>query len=523
LELNRPDSSLPESPQGLVAVLLLSLLLKTVICSFTEVINVDGALYLNVAQTFEAGRFKDAASLFPMPFYPLLLAGVHLLVPQWTVAAYFTSVASSVLVLVPLYLIARRLFDDRAAFWTCLAWAVCPEANDWGTQIMRDPPFLLFFAWAVHFTLKAMEDPKVRYFLLTALFLALGALLRIEALIFTLFTIGFFLTLAFYCPDRRRFIWRGLLCWLLLLLGAGMLLAIILGDQWTAFNRADQISQALRELLGLRFLDNYLLIYEKLKIFQQELPYPDGGQNFMEISRHYMPMIYLVGLAESYASFLFAPFLLPLFLGVRRANPRSPSVGREGRLFTASGIVLFVIVVYYRHVEMNFITQRYLLSAAFLAYPWIGRGLDLLWTRCREASYRSMLTALLVLAFVAAPVYKSLKPLGDQDPLVKRAGQWLVEHPRYREVKILSTDARIPYYAGLGPNYIQHSRSIPLSMEDFALSQQVDLIILRTSLKNRGFTPRFQHYRQVQSIQGRKDMAMFYASESLLSRLSGKD
>ena len=117
-----------EYKNGLVFVLCLSLVIKTIFALFTKVINPDGVLYITAAQQFASGDFGAGLAIYPMPAYSLLILFVHFFIRDWIIAALVLNIVMSVFVLIPLYLLTKNLFDQRVAFWACVAFAFhhCP-------------------------------------------------------------------------------------------------------------------------------------------------------------------------------------------------------------------------------------------------------------------------------------------------------------------------------------------------------------------------------------------------------------
>ncbi|MCD4687923.1 MAG: hypothetical protein K8R55_01160 [Desulfuromonadaceae bacterium] len=114
---------------GLVFLLLVSLILKIAVLLSDEVINIDGARYIAAAQQFAQGNFSEGLSIDWMPFYALLIAGFHFLIPDWVLAGQLISLFSLVFALIPLYLLSRDLFDEKVAFWAGLAFVLSPMLN----------------------------------------------------------------------------------------------------------------------------------------------------------------------------------------------------------------------------------------------------------------------------------------------------------------------------------------------------------------------------------------------------------
>jgi len=142
-------SDLTETKKGLFFVLGLSAVMKVsiLIALSGKAINNDGLLYISAAQQFASGHFKEGLALYPMPLYSFFITIVHFLISDWVLAARLISLLFLVLTIIPLYLVSRDLFDNRIAFWGCLAFALAPLPNSWVAYATRGPVFIFFFAW----------------------------------------------------------------------------------------------------------------------------------------------------------------------------------------------------------------------------------------------------------------------------------------------------------------------------------------------------------------------------------------
>ncbi|MCP4667916.1 MAG: glycosyltransferase family 39 protein, partial [Deltaproteobacteria bacterium] len=432
-------SRLSESKKGLLLILCLSVILKVSLALSMKVINPDGDDYIAAAQLFASGQFKDALVLCPIPFYPLLITVVHFFVPHWVAAARFISIASLVLALIPLYLLAAGLFDRRAAFWGCLAFALAPLPNECAVEVIRDPPFLFLFAWAVYFAHRALGSPRLFFFIWAALFSWLAVLFRIEGIILVPFYLIFLACLALWKREERRALLKGMLVWCAFPLLPLLVLFAVLGPEMTAV--ISHLTHNLQSLLDFKFLDNYHKIYDQLKALEAASPYPGGKQNLAEIARRFMPLIYFLGLLKGFVKALFPLFVIPLFWGFRHAFNRN-------RLFVLALTVSYLFAVYYRLIERDFIQGRFLFAPAFLLYPWIGAGLDRIVTLLKKSSKAGVLTTAFVVLLLLPPAYKCAQMTWKQDNVIAMAGEWLAGRDAFRKAGILSNESRIPFYAG---------------------------------------------------------------------------
>ena len=95
---------------GWILPLAISFLLKLFLFFTDAVINSDGVLYLQAAQMIAEGRLIQSLSLYPMPAYPILIALVHTVVPDWILAAKLLSLVTAATITVPIYFLTALLF-----------------------------------------------------------------------------------------------------------------------------------------------------------------------------------------------------------------------------------------------------------------------------------------------------------------------------------------------------------------------------------------------------------------------------
>ena len=167
---------------------------------------------------------------------------------------------------------------------------------------------------------------------------------------------------------------------------------------------------------------------------------------------------------------------------------------------------------------MNTVKERFVLVPAFLLYPWIGLGIDRLCAFLKRSPRPLVLWAVLLLVFAVAPVFQSVKVLWKQDDVVKIAGKWLAQVPEFRGKKIIATDIRIPFYADRRSGYIRYGDSLShQGIEEAALSNDIDLVIIKKSIKRRDYMPKLQHFKRVKEILGSKSIVVIYFSGDLQS------
>jgi Dolichyl-phosphate-mannose-protein mannosyltransferase len=496
-----------ETRGAFLFVLCISAVLKISAALTNAVINPDGILYISVAKQFALGNFGVGMALYPLPAYSFLIAIVHFLIPNWVAAAKLISITASILVLIPLYLLAKDLFDRKAAFWGCLAFAVAPFPNLCAVEVIRGPCYLFFFAWAVFFAARAIRSTKLNFFLLAGFFSWFAVLFRIEGIILIPFFLLFLICLAALKPNGRGPFFKGIIIWIAFTLLVVVIFFAAMGPEAASNTAMNRVMRKVQHFYSLGFLDNYHKIYEQLKILEQATFYPGGKQNYAEIARHLMPLVYLLGLFQVFVKVLFPLFVVPLFWAFRELIQRE-------RLFVVALIVSYILLIYYSLIEMDFIQSRFLFAPAFLLYPWIGTGLDRMLAFLMRSPRPRFLVTVFVIIFFVSPVYILFDDVRKQDNIIPVTAEWLANKEEFHKARIITNDPRIPFYAGMENFFLNYPdlNHDYMAMQQVALKNKMDLLVIRASVKRKKLIPQLQSYKKIKEFAGRKDVVIIYRS-----------
>lgn len=512
-------SSLPGHRHSLYFLLGLSFLIKLIILMalHDKPVNNDGILYISAAKQMSLGHFQEALKIYRMPFYPMLIAGFHLIVPDWVFAGRIISLLSLVLSIIPLFLLSRDLFDESTAFWACLAYAMAPVPNNWTVYVIRGPVFILFFAWAIYFAQRAIRNGRPGHFLLAAFFSWGSLFFRIEGFIFIPFYFLFLIGLLITGPENRRGIIKGLgiwsappLCLVMLTLSAKAL-----GIDLKSFNRFDFLFYKLGKVFNLRVLEKYREISQFLDKMGSQPPFSGYHQNFAVLMKKFIPIVYFIGLVEKLIKVLFIFNIVPLFKGIRH------KIGRQHCLVLLT-VLLFILLVYTRMVEKDFLSSRFLFIAAFLLFPWVGRGLDKMMTAIRGKAKFRLLFTLFLLFFIIAPLGKIAGSFNKHDQVLVQAGEWLQNQANYPNRNIVVNDTRILFYSGRDV-FVKNSKSRGerhmiyhnlrkdySGLEESAREYGADLIVIKGSIKAKAEAPEMVHYKKIKEFEGKKDFVQIF-------------
>jgi len=512
-----------ESKNGLLYIICISLTLKAFLLVSESVVNNDGLLYIAAAQKFAEGYFSEGISIYPMPLYPLLIAIVHFLIPNWVTAGTVISVVFVVFTLIPLYFTTNELFNRKAAFWACLAYAIAPVPNRLADSVIRDPGFIFCMAWTVFFALRAIQSQRIIFFAAAALFSWVSVLFRLEGIIFILFFPVYLVALCLKRENDKVRLFKGAFLWILLpLVFSAVSLASLGYDGIISLNRSSDILTQVQKFFSFGFMDNYYVISEQLINLEKYSPYPGGMQNFAETARHYIPIIYLFGLIETLIVVLFPLFVVPLFFSFRDTM-------QKNRIFVLSVFFVFMFMAYYFLVNEDFIQKRFLSIPALLLYPWIGAGMQGFFEYL-SGRFSKRVFAIVFILFIILPVYQCIEHELKEDRSSIAAAKWIEKEANPKKLKIITQDARFLYYAGrkfwLKDGYsgtygdkVYHESEIGnlCYLENIAINQKMDLIVIKISAKKE--PPVFKYFKKIKEFKDGKNVSYIYSSPEALAAL----
>lgn len=500
----------------------ISLLIKIILLAvlFNSPINNDGTLYINAARQYAMGNFAEGLSLYPMPAYPLLLVFVHIIIPDWVFAGFLISAFSILLVTIPLYYLTKTMFSVKAGFWACLILAVLPRMNEWSMNISRDPLFLLLFISSVYFAFKAITEKDLFLFGATFILAWSATLIRIEGVVF----IGFYAcTLAYLAfagkENRYRYLSR-LLIWIGIPLGIALLALLSGGIRGIAVNRFDNVFAELINFFNGSFLTKPSQIYQFFSEAVKQPPFFDGHYSFAALCKHYLLLIYMLGIIQILMKILFPLSVIPLYVGFK---DRAKYSGYSHK-FILWIWILYIGLGYYFLIKNDFIATRYLIIPAFLLLPWIGLGINRLYEKMSTSSHKKIILVL-ILIITLAPTAKTFQSLSSRDSTTANTVNWLKNNDKINNTQIVSNDYKLAFYIDLKVdenaefkayyyNRINTSLSVRI-IEKFALEKKAQIIVFKIKTKDINKMGNFQFYQKINSFAGNRYTIFIYNRASI--------
>ena len=153
----------------------------------TVLIAKDGVFYIEQAQRFSS---DPVGVIKGHPFgYPFLIFAAHKFacffgkgssVYSWIYSAQSANLLCRILALIPLYFIGKTLVGGRNSFWSLLILIFLPYPAEFGSDALRDWPYIFFLAGGFWAILKGAKDRCWWIFGLAGTSAGLGYMIRPE-------------------------------------------------------------------------------------------------------------------------------------------------------------------------------------------------------------------------------------------------------------------------------------------------------------------------------------------------------
>ncbi len=176
----------------------------------TFVIAQDSIMYMAMANVFLEGRFLEALEYITPPFYPILVAGMKLLVRDGEVAGKLVSFLAGTLVFFPLYHLGRRIFDPKVVLIGLFFLSVNPYLVRYSAEVLSESTFIFLSVMGLWLFWKGWEKKQYFYSCFSGVILGFSCLTKAQGFIW----IGVVLTVPIFfsllrqenVTDKRR-IW----------------------------------------------------------------------------------------------------------------------------------------------------------------------------------------------------------------------------------------------------------------------------------------------------------------------------
>ncbi|MBA7484462.1 hypothetical protein ES707_19989 [subsurface metagenome] len=447
------DSKRPPRPRNslhIAVLLIISLGVGIYIIATTVLITQDGILHIRLAQNFPQnpiGMIKHNP-----PFgYPFLIFLTHKVttsfsqngsVYSWIYSAQSVSLLCRVLSLIPLYFIGKLLVGSRRSFWGLLILIMLPYPAEFGSDVIREWPHVLFLATGMAFLIYGARYGKWWMFAIAGLAAGLGHTIREECAQIVIYgTLWLLISLFFPRPNISRL--KAIRLTLILLIG----FAIPAAPYMKVRGR---------------------VLPSKLKsVISCNTPWQSGGleqSGFDGTPALYtasgMPTDILKALGqlgEKISDNLMYFFALPLIVGLYCHFRKLRRVLLTERFFIFAMIVLYVVMMVLLHINYSYISRRHCMPIIVFTAFYIPVGLQILarWLSKRTSknglavrkNRQRWFFILVAVGFsICTAKFGRITPLRWEKQGYLDTAKWLKENTSEKDL-IAMADSRIGFYA----------------------------------------------------------------------------
>ena len=183
----------------LTLILLLGFGVRSLDIVNARAIEMDGVSYAQIAEHLASGAFSEALrNVFP-PFYPLVIALFHLVIPDLETACRLVSLACGLLLICGSYFALRRFVGAEKALWGAFFIAIHPYLARYSAQALSESLATLLFAATVFFFYVGYAEKSSWRIALSGFLLTLMYLTRPEYIVY-------YVPFAAFLLYRRRLI-----------------------------------------------------------------------------------------------------------------------------------------------------------------------------------------------------------------------------------------------------------------------------------------------------------------------------
>lgn len=373
---------------SVLGLTLLAFIIRLLMVRFNTGLSGDGVWYATLGKNLISGNIKEGLSAYWPPLYPFLIGVSSLVFSDLEFAGRFVSVLAGSLLVVPVYLLCRNLYDKEVAFVASLLVAIHALLISSSTDLLTESTYTLLFTTSILLGLFALLRGRVSLFFLTGLSFTACYLVKPEAIgyigLMTLLT----LSARLY---RRRVQTRKVLLSSLLLLAGFIILAgpyiLYIHQQTGRWTISEKFSANLstadfnwRRLTPDGQATRADILWGG---FRPESPAPEPSQSAAQTSHSsggivgklkklaQIPVQSAKGFAGEYE--LFSQVVSPFFilfagLGLFRSRWTSEQAGRQIYL------ILFVLATLFGY-SLTALQGRYLVPLLPIFLCWTAKGI----------------------------------------------------------------------------------------------------------------------------------------------------
>lgn len=140
-------------------------------------------MYIAMSHAFLEGNFLEALKYITPPVYPLLLAGMKLIVGDVEIAGKLVSLFAGTFAFFPLYYLGKRIFDQRVVLIGLLFFSLHPYLVRYSAEVLSESTFIFLSVMGLWLFWKGWEKKQYFYSCFSGVLLGLSCLTKAQGFI----------------------------------------------------------------------------------------------------------------------------------------------------------------------------------------------------------------------------------------------------------------------------------------------------------------------------------------------------
>ena len=516
--LKMPDKEKLQDLIYLAMVLFSALVFRLFLKRYLFAISFDEVNYLKLAAAGASSGLTQVLHTFWSPFYPLVVALLSKVVPDFELAARLVSILSGTFIIIPVFIFAKYHFNRKVAYYAVLFLAFYPPLAFLNTGARTEALYTLLSFLGIWTGWIALVRRSWLLGFLTGLIFGMAYLTRPEGVSFLIVFLGLAVgVLIFSRRKNRRFSWflvpAAIISFSLTALPYAVYLKRTTGEWTLSAKKSIQQGEAFALTKEPEDDDVFRMLSKDNTQVPIDQIYHIG--NFSQVQKQRGdPLIKVTPgiIIEKYAKNLYEivkntiPMVLTAFIfGLMILGLVGETWSKE-RMQRELYLLAYISFFWFLLIPMFHINSRYFLPFLPICFIWVAKGIEFLnsWlkgsltrcmpARCRRVSPDRLAKAVVLLLILCISFFPEAGKIVARNRWSsdywagavgqKTAGMWIREHASETPV-IMSRNHAVDFYAG---NYnIAESVTIPHNrierVLEYASNRGVDYIVLSERYK----------------------------------------
>ena len=175
----------------LLILIVLALLIRIFIFQTQKVIETDGPYYAEIGKNLISGNgyidIEGNLNLLLTPLYPILIGLLSFIIKNLELSARLISIVFGSLLIIPVYLIAKKFYGKKIGYLGALFIALYPPLVYISTITYTDSLYLFLLFTSLYIGWLALTENKMKLYLVLGLMLGLTYLTRPEGVFYVIF------------------------------------------------------------------------------------------------------------------------------------------------------------------------------------------------------------------------------------------------------------------------------------------------------------------------------------------------